>query len=511
MFVLEKIKEYAKTNYTAAVSRDGNLSFAELDRRSNAFAYWLLKRFGNSCAPVMIYGQKERDFLPCMFGALKAGCAYVPVDSAIPRGRAAEIAGDIRPDIVIDFCLAEEDAGTEIWREVPFVADKDTIYSILNKPFPSEISRENWVAGEDTAYILFTSGSTGKPKGVPITAANIECFYRGILPFMGDDAGIIFDQVSYSFDVSCCSIYAGLACGKTLMSVERELSENLGAMFDFLRGSGLTMWVSTPSFAEICVRAAAFNEALLPNLQTFLFCGEVLTNKLCDELARRFPNAKILNTYGPTEATVLVSAVYITPKQRSDTRPVPIGYPIEGVTLRLEDDNGAEVKADGTPGELLIIGGSVSSGYINRLDLNTQRFFTDSETGQRGYRTGDICSREEGLYYYQGRRDNQIKLHGYRVEIEDIEIALAKAENISQAVVIPEWQDGKVQYLAAFIQLCCDDGFTSLKRTIAIKKSLAELLPAYMIPRKFIVVDCFPLNINGKVDRKELQKRLDEA
>jgi D-alanine--poly(phosphoribitol) ligase subunit 1 len=182
-----------------------------------------------------------------------------------------------------------------------------------------------------------------------------------------------------------------------------------------------------------------------------------------------------------------------------DARGVPIGYPVEGTKLRLDAEN---------DGELLILGDQVGPGYFERPDLTSQRFFTDPQTGLRGYRTGDLCTEENGLYYYRGRRDNQLKLHGHRIEIEDIESNLARVENIAQAAVIPVWEDGRVQYLAAFLLLERDDGLTSLTRAIGIKKQAAEFIPAYMIPRKLIVLDDFPLNTNGKVDKKELANRL---
>ena len=244
------------------------------------------------------------------------------------------------------------------------------------------------------------------------------------------------------------------------------------------------------------MRSKSFCSELTPNIESFLFCGEVLPGKLCAQLNERFPNAKVLNTYGPTEATVLVTAVWIEPEMHDDPRGVPIGRPVEGTTLRLDN------------GELLILGEQVGHGYFERPDLTAQRFFTDPDTGLRGYRTGDLCTEENGLYYYRGRKDNQLKLHGHRIEIEDIESNLMRIENVAQAAVLPVYEDGRVQYLAAFLLLEHDDGLTSLKRTVEIKKRAAEFLPAYMIPRKLVVLDAFPLNTNGKVDKKELAKGL---
>lgn len=505
MFILDSIKSYAKTGRTALMSREENLSFTELDTRSEAFAVWLLERFGDSRKPVVIYGHKETDFLSCVFGALKSGRAYVPVDTAIPPDRAAEIAGDISPDVIVDFSGSGFQTGAA-------VLDGGALKAILHSPVSGEVSRDTWVSGDATAYILFTSGSTGKPKGVPITAANLYSFYRGLLPYMGDkDGGVILNQVSYSFDVSCCSVYAGLARGMTLLTVDKEMLEDMGALFDRLRGSGLTRWVSTPSFAEVCVRSKTFSSELAPYLSEFLFCGEVLTHKLCDQLAERFPKSRILNTYGPTEATVLVTAVWLTKEMRRAKRPVPIGCPISGTKLRLVDANGQDVENDEECGELLIIGDSVGHGYYGRPDLTAERFFRDGQTGVRGYRTGDIAYRKDGLYYFCGRADNQLKLNGYRVEIEDVENNLARIENISRAAVVPVLEDGRVQYLAAFILLEKDDGLSALKRSISIKKLAAAYLPVYMIPHKFIAVDTFPLNTNGKIDKKELAARLRKA
>lgn len=505
MFVLERIKAYSKTDRIALVNRGERLTFARLDARSEAFAAYLLDQFGDDRTPVVICGDKETDFLPCIFGALKSGRAYVPVDGSVPRERAAEIASDVRPKLIIDFTGLKPDADAR-------VLTGGALDSILSTPPETEVPRGCWISGDTPAYILFTSGSTGKPKGVPITAANLTNFYRGLLPYMGSsDGGVILNQISYSFDVSGCSLYVGLSRGMTLFTIDRGMAEDVGTLFAHLQDAGLTIWVSTPSFAELCVHSEAFCEALLPSLHSFLFCGEVLTHGLCETLAERFPGARVLNTYGPTEATVLVTAVEITEELRRDSRSLPIGYPLEEVTLRLVDDQNREITRDGERGQLIILSDSVGPGYHRRADLTEERFFTDRRTGKRGYRTGDICCREKGRYYYCGRTDSQLKLNGFRIEVEDIENNLAKLPNIARAAVVPVWEDGRVRYLAAFLLLKESDGLTHLKRSIQLKQRAAAYLPAYMIPRKLIAVDAFPLNVNGKIDKKALGRRLREA
>jgi D-alanine--poly(phosphoribitol) ligase subunit 1 len=256
----------------------------------------------------------------------------------------------------------------------------------------------------------------------------------------------------------------------------------------------------------MCIPSGKFNETLLPKLEKFLFCGEILTHKLVDELNERFPKAKVINTYGPTEATVLVTAVEINGKMAKDELQIPIGYPLPEVTFRIVDQQGKPAPS-GEQGELLIISGSVGPGYYKRPDLTEKVFFEDA-SGKRGYHTGDSCFEKDGLYYYCGRLDNQIKVNGFRVEIEDIENNLVKVENIARAAVLPVYEDEKVAYIAAFVLLQNPDGLASLKRSLKIKEELKEFLPSYMIPRKITALDSFPLNTNGKVDKKELKKRL---
>ncbi|MDL2274269.1 AMP-binding protein, partial [Oscillospiraceae bacterium OttesenSCG-928-G22] len=291
-----------------------------------------------------------------------------------------------------------------------------------------------------------------------------------------------------------------------LFTVDKGMVDNLGELFDYLGASNLAFWVSTPSFAEICVSSGKFGKDLLPNLEKFLFCGEVLTHKLVDELFSRFPGVSVINTYGPTEATVLVTTVDVTEEMARDERPIPIGRPLGEVLFRVVDEEGNDLP-DNERGELLIVSDNVGPGYYKRPDLTEKAFFTD-RTGKRGYRTGDKCFSDGGMYYYCGRLDNQLKVNGFRVEIEDIERNLTNVDNVARAAVLPVFEEEKVSYLVAFVLLTEEDGLSSMKRQTKIKNELAAVLPSYMIPRKITALPSFPLNVNGKVDKKELSKRL---
>ena len=496
MFILEKLAQYARTGRTAIVYGDDSLSFAALERRSNAFARYLLDTLADDRTPVMIYGHKELSIPACMFGCLKSGRGYVPVDTTFPPERVRQIAAQVQPKLVIDLSGAGVGA--------PVVLDADALEAVLAAP-AEPVARENWVLPAQTAYILFTSGSTGTPKGVQITAGNIAAFREGVAPWfdLDVDGGRFLNEISYSFDVSVCALYDALSRGMTLYTVDKTTLGDTKKLFAALRASDVDVWVSTPSLAEICVQSEQFTNALLPHVKRFVFCGEVLTKKLAAQMMERFPGVPILNAYGPTEATVLVTAAEMTRDMLQSDRPTPIGYAFSNVTARIVSESG-EALPDGEAGELLLLGESVSPGYFGRPDLNAKSFFIDEKTGLRGYHTGDLCYRLDGLIYYCGRLDSQVKLNGFRVELEDVENNLARVENIARAAVLPVMTDGKVTSLTAFILLQSPDGLSALKRGQKIRAALSGVLPSYMVPRKFVALDAFPLNTNGKVDKKSL-------
>lgn len=498
LFLLEALKKYALTDRTAIRYGRDALSFAELDRRSDAFAAWLLDAFGEDRTPVMIYGHKELDIPACMFGALKAGRGYVPVDTTFPKERAAQIAEEVRPRVIVDFY--------HMGFEAPAVLDAAALGEIFASG--GGASRGSWIAPEEVAYILFTSGSTGRPKGVRVTAANIASFDEGVAPWFAlpGEGGVCLNEISYSFDVSVCALYYALSRGMTLYTIDRATLNDTPALFAALRESGLDLWISTPSLGELCLQSEQFCTALLPRAKKFVFCGEVMTCKLGRQMLERFPGAKVYNAYGPTEATVLVTAVEVTEALCAARASLPIGYCFSNLRCEIAGLESGGYLPDGQEGELRILGGSVSPGYWNRPELNERAFF--EENGVRGYRTGDLCFREAGLIYYVGRLDGQVKLNGFRVELEDVESNLTKVPNVARAAVLPVRQDGKVTGLTAFVLLEKPDGLSSLKRAKQIKEALAGTLPAYMIPRKILAVDSFPLNTNGKVDKKALAARL---
>lgn len=496
MFLLDKLEHYAGTDRIALLYHGQAVSYRTLHRQAEAFAAYLLDRFGGSDAPVLIYGHKELAIPTCMFGAIKAGHGYVPVDTTFPPERVADILEQSAP------CLTVNLTDTAL-PAAPMIGAGEL--SEILAAYDGKFDGVDRIEDTHTVYTLFTSGTTGRPKGVQITARNIAAFVDGVAPWFdcGLTEGVFLNEISYSFDVSVCALYYALSRGMTLYTVDKQTLNDPKALFAALRESKIDFWVSTPSLAEFCIRSEQFSEALLPNTKKFVFCGEVLTKKLAQEMLTRFPHANIVNAYGPTETTVLVTAIDVDTALCADPRSLPIGYPFANLRAVIAAPDGT-VLPEGQDGELLIVGDCVSPGYLHRPDLNERAFFTDAQTGLRGYHTGDLCRMENGLIYYLGRMDGQVKLNGFRVELEDVERNLLRVENVARAAVVPVYEDGKTVALTAFVRLQTADGLSSLARAKKIKAALAPMLPSYMIPRKIVAVEDFPLNSNGKIDKKAL-------
>ncbi|WP_092924701.1 D-alanine--poly(phosphoribitol) ligase subunit DltA [Romboutsia hominis] len=502
MKIIEGIKKYANTDRIALKCNDESLSYKDLDKYSEAIALYL-KEIHEDNTPIVIYGNKENMIMACMIGALKSGRAYVPLDISFPLDRVYDVTGEIKPKVVFNF--------SEVNLEGLNVVNENELKEIIKKYENKEIDKSNWVKDDENAYILFTSGSTGKPKGVQISSNNLDSFVDWISPYLNIDGSekVIMNQAAYSFDLSVTSIYPGLVHGATLFSLTKKVLADYKELFRQFGESDMAVWVSTPSFAGVCVTEKSFNSEMLPKLESMIFIGEALPKSLTKELLERFENTRVINGYGPTEATVGVSVNDMTMELVEDEKSLPVGFPMENCKIKIIDEEGNEL-SEGEKGEIVIIGPSVSKGYFNNEEKTNEVFYFDEIDGvkHRAYKTGDIGYLLDGRIYYYGRKDFQIKLNGFRIEIEDIENNLRKVENIKNAVVIPVYKDEKIAYLTGIVQLKEKNSLSNLKNGMIIKKELGKYIPSYMIPRNIKVIDEFPTNINGKIDRKKLMEEI---
>jgi len=360
---------------------------------------------------------------------------------------------------------------------------------------------------DDPFYILFTSGSTGEPKGVIITLGCLEHFVAWMLEEQKfvHLSETFLNTAPFSFDLSVMDLYCSLTTGGTLFSISRDLVANPKMLYRALGTSGATAWVSTPSFAQMCLVEEKFAEEMLPRIRRFLFCGETLAAQTAARLLERFPRAQVWNMYGPTEATVATTSVRIDRSILEKYSALPVGHAMPGTDVFVVNTAGDALPAN-EQGEIVIAGPNVSPGYLGRPDRTEAVFF--EHCGRRAYRTGDQGRFQDAFLFFERRMDSQLKLSGYRIEPGDVEANLRALSSVRDAVVTPVIRNGAVQSLAAFVVLSSQTGGSHFELAQSLRQQLAERLPVYMLPRKFVFRGAFPLTANGKVDRARLPQSL---
>ncbi len=467
--ILELIRKtvVSDPSRTAYRSGDDSVSYSSLWNMAETGAKYL-RRQGTS--PVIVYGGKEVSSVVSIISCLMARRAYVPVNAGTPATRVRRIIEATGSDLI----LTDHNAnvfGTEYCR----VSDLEQFSGGAEKNSDTDI-----------AYIIFTSGSTGEPKGVPVSVENLENFVRWISslhPLRDYRGRTVFNQASFSFDLSVADLYYSLCNGHTLTASPVGLRERPEAVLGALAYANVA--VMTPTFARFCLLYKEFSAENCPGLQCIYFCGETLDVITVRRLFRAFPELSVINAYGPTEATSAVTAVGITPEMADSTDILPVGIVGESaVSVSVED------------GEIVLRGKSVFGGY---QDGTSGGWF--SENGVNGYRTGDTGEIKDGLLYFYGRKDRRIKYQGYRIELDDIERNLGTIDGIKDCAVIAKKNgDGTTKLIKAFV---VTDGTPD---SAAVRNKLKELIPGYMIPKTISFIDALPVNANGKTDRKELEK-----
>ena len=490
-------------------SAQQRITYGQLCRASDALARQLLSSHpsvGRS-EPVVVYGHKSPSMLVAFLACAKSGHPYVPIDVSLPADRIAAIMGQLDNPLVIVTEGELPEAVRELASEclaLPYERVEELCRACDDVQLPSDAC----VSGDDTFYVLFTSGSTGVPKGVEVSAANVDAFLAWMLDeYPPCEGEVFFDRAPFSFDLSVTDLVRGLGAGGTLFSLEQGSESNLKEAFTALAKSGVAFWVSTPSFADMCLVDPSFDRGMLPNLATFFFVGETLRNETARLLLERFPGCTVVNGYGPTESTVLITATPISLEMANSPEPLPVGMPKPNIELVILDPDTLRRLEPDEEGELFIVGDTVAKGYFNLPEATQAAFASypyEVPAGMRAYRTGDRCFVDaSGMLHFRGRLDFQVKLHGYRIELGDIESNLCLVDGVRQACVVYVDKGGANAYLRAFVQLD-DPSAGSFQETRRLKAALRGLVPDYMVPRAFTFVESFPTNVNGKIDRAAL-------
>ncbi|WNZ06255.1 amino acid adenylation domain-containing protein [Streptomyces sp. 11x1] len=493
-------KRYADTR--TALEVDGHhLGYAQLSTLADIVADEILGRHGRPPARVGLLASRSILAYAGYLGIARLGATVVPLNPAFPTARNSEVAK------VADLDLVVADAALPGLDELPVpVLPLIDPLLLARSAGPAPRLPEADVAGTDLAYILFTSGSTGRPKGVPVTHDNVAAYLGHVIPRYGlGPAARVSQTFDLTFDPSVYDMFAAWGSGATLVVPTRN---DLLSPVRYVNQRRITHWNSVPSVAAIALRLRALKPGAMPGLRWSLFCGEALRTAHAEAWRAAAPNSALENIYGPTEMTVtwteyrLPDRVQDWPDTGNGT--VPIGTPYPGQEHLVLDEEGRPAEE----GELCVRGTQRFPGYLDPAD-NAGRFLvfdgrratvydgTGPVTAEHWYRTGDRVKRLDGVLVHLGRLDHQLKLHGYRVELGEIESLLMRQPGVTDAVVVavPGRKGEPV------LRAVCAGGPGDPARLLDV---LRARLPAYMVPAGLDFVQVLPLNANGKVDRVAL-------
>ncbi|MEX2963539.1 amino acid adenylation domain-containing protein [Microbulbifer sp. TYP-18] len=465
-----------------------SLSYRELEKCSNYLAKHLSECGVTSGDIVAIALPRSFEMVISMIAILKCGAAYFPLDESNPIARNHLCLTISKAKLVV--CNAASRVQYAKHCSVVNIDDVDVFQSQY------ELGPERDIHEEDKAYVMFTSGSTGNPKGVivPHRAVSRLVIKTNFIEINESDAILQFAPAS--FDASTFEIWGAILNGATLVLYSGAVLDPNLLKRELLDNKVTIMWLTAALFHLVSER---FIEALKP-LRVMLAGGDVLNSKNILTVLESIPNITVVNGYGPTENTTFTCCHRMTASNPPGMH-VPIGRAVSGTSIHILDEQDRAVNP-GEVGELIVSGAGVALGYLGDSKC-ANAFFTNSDIDEGLlYRTGDlVCENPSGELSFIGRRDNQIKIRGYRISLEEIRSAIAAISEVIDALVIRKVMDSGDQILVAYIAI----GETSELTIKIIREKLLKILPAYMIPDQIIVNSDLPINSNGKIDKAKLQ------
>jgi amino acid adenylation domain-containing protein len=486
----------------------GSITYRELDALTDRLRDRLTRLGVRRGDRVGFYLRKSIDSIASIYGILKSGAAYVPVDPGAPVSRNAYIFANCAVRVVIvEERMAEplRAALAELGAAPPLLVleqsdkgcalastlahDKDLVAATANS------------ASEDLAYILYTSGSTGKPKGVMLTHRNAVSFVDWCSDtFAPTEHDRFSSHAPLHFDLSILDVHVAIKHGATLVLINEETGKDAARLAPLIAQQRITVWYSAPSILALLAQYGKLETHDLSALRLVLFAGEVFPVKHLRLLKEIVPHPRYFNLYGPTETNVCTYYEIPAEIEPDRTQPYPIGKVcphLEGLVI---DENGRQV-SPGTEGELLIRGPAVTQGYWNLPENNARAFHQDS-AGKSWYRTGDlVIEGDGGNYTFLGRRDRMVKKRGYRIELGEIEACLYQLSDIKEVgvIAVPDAEQGLK--IKAFLSARGE----TRPSIIALKAFCAQRLPVYMVPDLFVFQSALPRTSTDKVDYQALK------
>lgn len=476
----EQVEKLA--NQTALCFKEEEFTFAALNGKINQLANYLheVKEIKQGDF-VVVKLPRSQDMIIALMAIIKAGGAYIPVETQYPQER-------------IDFIVKDS--------QCKFLIDEAVLHSIAEElhSFSTE-NPQNTNKVTDLAYVLYTSGSTGNPKGCMVThegvTNRIDWMWNEYQYSFND---VILQKTTFTFDVSVWEIFMPLCWGTKMVLCEQEDISSPHRILNLIEKHTVTCLHFVPSMLSVFIASLANTEKIaekLVSLRAVITSGEALTPLTVNDWYTKIASAPIYNLYGPTEASIDVT-YFNTAKGNAI---IPIGKPIWNTQIYILSESGV-IQPVGLTGEICIAGKGLALGYLNNPELTHQKFVPNPfHPGEKMYKTGDLGMwLPDGNIEYLGRKDFQVKIRGFRIELEEIESSLNKHPQITNAVVLDHTNEASGdKYLVAYL----------VANTDLVKEELhlwlANKLPVYMIPSNFVIVDAIPVTNNGKVDRKKLR------
>jgi len=461
---------------TALVFEGESLTYRELNARANQLAHYLRDRGVDREVLVGVSIERSFEMLVSLLGILKAGGAYVPLDPGYPQDRLDYMREDSGVEIVITHELLAAEANTI------------AAYSRENVGTTSGLS--------DLAYMIYTSGSTGKPKG----ALNEHRAVVNRLLWMREHYGIdksqrFLQKTPFSFDVSVWELFNALISGATLVIAKPEGHRDGEYLAQLIADERITTVHFVPSMLSAFLRTPNLDR--ITTVERVICSGEALPPELVKEFFTHF-DCELHNLYGPTEAAIEVTHWECRPEH--DDVITPLGHPVANTRMYVLDRHFRPLP-DGVTGELYIGGVQVARGYHGRPELTAERFLrSPHRQDERMYRTGDLARyRTDGILEFLGRIDDQVKIRGFRIELGEIKAQLLEQPQVREGLVIARGEGSDMHLVAYIVPNVTDDTLID-----DLKDALRQQLPDYMVPQSFVLMEAFPVNANGKIDKKAL-------
>jgi amino acid adenylation domain-containing protein len=500
----------------ALVVDERTLSYGELAQLSRNVAGALHSAGLGPGAFVAVLASRSVAAYAGLLGASWIGASYMPINVAVPEARLVDILRIAKPAAII-----ADDVGAKLLSErvldagpaLVLVPDQSNatklklrhhqrVRSLSALEVADRADETAWVREDQLAYLMFTSGSTGVPKGVMITNRSVHHylqFVRKRYPLTPDDR--VAAHTDLSFDLSVHDMLLAWSFGACLHVVP---AAQMMAPAKFIKEHAITLWFSVPSIISIMKRVKSLRPGSFPSLRYSLFCGEPLPSRVAQAWQEAAPSSTLDNLYGPTEATVacLLEPVSVSPVVAGECDIIPIGYPFDGMEAAIASPTSAETfLSRGQRGELALAGPQLAAGYYRSPELNAKRF--PLIKGKRWHLTGDLAYQDlEGRFHHLGRIDNQIKINGYRIELEEIEahLRVVCGTDLVAAVAWPVAHGSASGIVGFYVGRELIPG--------VLRDALAKRIPTYMLPNRILAIESLPLNANGKVDRNSLAAEL---